>query len=198
MSDHRWIQTYTGRCFFPLNPEVSAISIVDIAHALSMKCRFGGHCNSFYSVAQHSIEVANLIAPASDRVYGLLHDAAEAYLPDVCSPIKRDVYVTVPPSDVEIEFNFLEERLLSAVARRFKLDHQMLMTLPKEADRIMLATEQRDIMGKCPQLWPQTLNVTPREEVVKPISPPFAKMYFLEAFRKAMKDFNDRARATTA
>ena len=56
-----WIQTFTGRKFFPLAPDGAEVCIEDIAHALSMKCRFNGHCLRFYSVAEHSVRVANRV-----------------------------------------------------------------------------------------------------------------------------------------
>ena len=86
--DERWIQTYTGKKFFPMNPKTEDLDIIDIAHALSMKCRFVGHTKQFYSVAQHSVIVS---WNCSNPHLGLLHDAAEAYLPDVPAPIK-DLY----------------------------------------------------------------------------------------------------------
>lgn len=86
-----WIQTYTGKKMFPLAPKREDICIEDIAHALSMKCRFNGHCNLFYSIAQHSLIVASLVKPEL-RLAALLHDAAEAYLPDFCRPIKGEAY----------------------------------------------------------------------------------------------------------
>lgn len=93
MSD--WIQTFSGKKFFPLEPEKNEYDIHDIAHALSLKCRFGGHCQRFYSVAEHCVRVADIVAPES-KLWALLHDAAEAYLPDVCQPIKGDVYIADP------------------------------------------------------------------------------------------------------
>ena len=83
-----WIVTYTGKKFWPLDPRPEDIDIIDIAHALSNICRFTGHVREFYSVAQHSVHVALL---SNDyQLYGLLHDASEAYLCDVSSPVKRD------------------------------------------------------------------------------------------------------------
>jgi uncharacterized protein len=87
-----WILTYTGRRFSPLAPRPEDVCIEDIAHALANKCRFTGHTQRFYSVAEHSVLVQSLVSPP----YGLaalLHDAAEAYLPDIASPIKRSVFV---------------------------------------------------------------------------------------------------------
>lgn len=82
-----WIQTYTGRQFWPLDPKPEEVCIEDIAHALSQQCRYAGHTIRFYSVAQHSVEIA-LRVPRAAALWGLLHDAAEAYLVDLPRPVK--------------------------------------------------------------------------------------------------------------
>jgi hypothetical protein len=82
-----WMQTYTGRQFWPIDPRADEIDIVDIAHALSQQCRFAGHCKSFYSVATHSWHTSN-VCNSENALWGLLHDAAEAYLVDLPTPIK--------------------------------------------------------------------------------------------------------------
>ena len=93
-----------------LTPEPNSIHIADIAHALSMICRYGGHVREYYSVAQHSCLVAQLLAPRL-RIYGLLHDAAEAYLGDVVSPLKGKLALCGKP------FCEAEEELRSAILR---------------------------------------------------------------------------------
>jgi hypothetical protein len=81
-----WIQTFTGRRFWPMDPRLDDIDIEDIAHALAMKCRFSGHTDLFYSVAEHSILVSRAVK--EHKLAALLHDASEAYLTDVPRPIK--------------------------------------------------------------------------------------------------------------
>src|SRR5271165_4859950 len=83
-----WIQTYTGKKFFPMDPKPEDICIEDIAHSLSMICRFTGHSREFYSVAQHSVYVSELCSEQW-MLHGLLHDAEEAYTNDLARPIKR-------------------------------------------------------------------------------------------------------------
>jgi hypothetical protein len=88
-----FIQTYTGRAFWPLKPAAEALSIIDIAHALSNQCRYSGHVKFFYSVAQHCC----LLAAHVSKNHGtpeqclqiLMHDAAEAYLVDIPRPVKQ-------------------------------------------------------------------------------------------------------------
>lgn len=86
------ILTYTGRKFDLLNPDPSMICIEDIAHALSLKCRWGGHTSRFYSVAEHSLNVMSRVSEAA-KFEALLHDAAEAYLGDIASPFKDSLYI---------------------------------------------------------------------------------------------------------
>ena len=90
-----YIYTFSGRKFYPLNPETDDVDISDIAHALSLLCRANGHFSSFHSVAQHCIECC---AEAVSRGYGskvalacLLHDASEAYMSDITTPVKNEL-----------------------------------------------------------------------------------------------------------
>lgn len=149
-----WIQTYTGRQFFPLDPDPESIDIRDIAHSLSLQCRFNGHCLEFYSVAQHSVSVSRIL-PAHLARWGLLHDAAEAYLSDLPRPVKQ----------VMPQYREQEESLLETIAARFGLE----WPLPQEvlvADTRLLATEARDLMAEPPMGW--GLGVEPLDERVEP------------------------------
>lgn len=88
-----WIQTFIGHKFFPLDPEPSLIDVRDIARSLSMQCRFVGHVSRFYSVAEHSVRISEKLAergyPIWVCMWGLFHDASEAYLGDVSRPVKH-------------------------------------------------------------------------------------------------------------
>jgi 5'-deoxynucleotidase YfbR-like HD superfamily hydrolase len=105
-----WIQTYTGRVFWPLDPDPSEICIEDIAHSLSLQCRFLGHCKTFYSVLEHSCHVAHLV-PAAYTVHGLLHDAAEAYVGDMPRPLKSQPDFAT--------FRQIERRIQERIAKAF-------------------------------------------------------------------------------
>lgn len=81
------IQTYSGLLVDPLHLSIQDIRLEDIAHALSNLCRFTGHVRTFYSVAEHSVWVSRLV-PEWAAKYALIHDASEAYLQDIPSPLK--------------------------------------------------------------------------------------------------------------
>lgn len=131
----RYFRTFTGRQVCSLSPSPDEIDIDDIAHSLAYQCRFLGHTDGFYSVAQHSVLVSQIV-PEQDALWGLLHDAAEAYLGDLPAPIKREPEMHV--------YRAAEERLLEAVATRFSLPPAIPDSV-KQADRIVLATEFRDV-----------------------------------------------------
>lgn len=109
-----WLQTYSGGSFYPLDPRAEEMRIVDIAHSLSLQCRYAGHCLQFYSVAEHSILLARHVAP-EHKLWALLHDASEAYLVDVPRPIKGDL----------IGYREIERKIMSVIASRFDLRGDM-------------------------------------------------------------------------
>lgn len=165
-----WGLTVSGRRFWPADPRLDDISIGDIAHALSMQCRFGGHSQAFYSVAQHSVLVARQCSPGNALV-GLLHDATEAYLQDIIRPLKRELRAIYKP---------LELAWAHAIGLVFGLGDR-LAEVPDEvhaADRAVLVAEHRDLMAPCPE-WPLGESQLPR---IEPWSPGRARAEFLHAF----------------
>jgi uncharacterized protein len=166
-----WMQTYTGVQFWPMDPRQEEIKIEDIAHSLSNQCRYAGHCTSFYSVAQHSVLVSKIVPP-EHQLWGLLHDASEAYLVDLPRPIKRY-------SRIGEEYKRVEAALVAKIALRFGLP----IDEPKcisEADNIVLMTEKRDIMGPHPAKWVE--NAEPLVETIDPWSPFLAEYMFLQEY----------------
>ena len=170
--DEPWLQTYSGRRFNPTKPNPEAIVLQDIAHALSMLCRFNGHCHHFYSVAQHSVLVSH-ICNGEDALWGLLHDASEAYLTDLPRPLKRSGKM-----DSYIEF---EHQMQKAVCKRFGLPEKEPYNV-KRADTILLATEARDLMSPRHPDWIQPTNPLPFK--IEPWDPKQAEWEFLERFKQ--------------
>jgi uncharacterized protein len=168
-----WIQTYTGRKFFPLDPIKEDIVIEDIAAALSKLCRFGGHCKWFYSVAEHCMLMMEQ-APEYLRFAALMHDAAEAYLVDLPRPLKRHLP----------EYKAAEQRLMLTIAERFGFfwPNPEIDVL----DARMLLTEKEQNMAPPPDKWgtDQQAEVAggPFDIKLRYWKPEKAEQYFLEAF----------------
>lgn len=140
------IETYTGTEFTPLSPRPEDVHAIDVAHALAMKCRYTGHSEFFYSVAQHSVLITRYARHVLDESedsqrWCLLHDASEAYLPDVASPIKPHL----------TGYRELEHLVLDAVLRRFGLPIEEPPWLGK-LDRDFYWLERETLLKPAPWL----------------------------------------------
>lgn len=136
-----WMQTYTGRRFFPLDPRPEDVDPVDIAHSLSMQCRYNGHSRKFMSVAEHCVLISQVVTP-TNALWALLHDATEAYVGDMIRPLK----LHMP------EYRAVEDRVMLAIAERFGLDPMM----PAEvhaADRRILLDERAALFDRPAGDW---------------------------------------------
>lgn len=162
------IMLASGAYFDLEDPDSCPVTRFDVAHALSNICRFTGHCRVFYSVAQHSVLVSRIV-PTKDALAGLLHDAAEAFVGDISKPLK----CLLP------DFAVVESRIETSVLGRLGIN----LPLPdsvKRADRILLRTEQRDLMGADGHEWFFTHGEFPLPERIVPLSPREAAIEFLD------------------
>ncbi len=139
------MKTYTGKYVDPFDLKAQDIDIVDIAHHLSQICRFNGASRYHYSVAQHSVLVAEhmnqvlRITRPDELLQGLLHDAAEAYLCDVPRPLKyRPEFVF---------YRGLEENAMMVIADKFRLEWPFVPEV-KQADNAMLVAEGLELMNE--------------------------------------------------
>lgn len=117
------IRTNSGLYVNVFDTDPETLTIEDIAHALSMIPRFGGHLNRFYSVAQHSVLCFNLAIEYGFE-YGLaalLHDASEAYLLDMPTPIKNGLP----------DYKKVEDRLMRVIAEKFGFEYPLNSILKK-------------------------------------------------------------------
>jgi len=164
-----WMQTVSGRQFWPIDPRPEDVHIEDIAHALSMMCRFGGHCDRFYSVAEHSVLLSWKV-PQEDALWALLHDASEAYIADIVRPAKRFIN----------GYKEMEVRIMAAVCGAFNLP---IIPPPsvKRADTAILADEAAQIMGTKPKDW--ILPEPPLGVRIIGLTPSAAKRAFLDRFQ---------------
>ena len=133
-----WIITYTGKKFYHLATTPDMVDIRDIAHSLSMLCRWTGHTKYHYSVAQHSWYASHLVAPEF-ALAALLHDASEAYLGDMNRPLKH--FTAAGPAYCEIE-----ERVERVIFKKFGLPYPMSPEV-KAADIQMLYAEKAQLMN---------------------------------------------------
>jgi 5'-nucleotidase len=169
------IQTFTGRGISLFNPAPSDIDIQDIAHALSNLTRFTGHGKAFYSIAEHCVHVASLL-PDCYKLEGLLHDAAEAYINDLSTPLKHSGQLD--------GYREVEKKLDVAVSVQFDIGHNPHIIKP--ADRQMLFVEATALLSKpfIPE-WAQLLaQIGPpcKKIKIRCWTPKRAKREFLKAF----------------
>lgn len=194
------IETYTGKDFFPLDPREEDIEIRDIAHSLSLLCRFNGHCNRFYSVAEHSVRVVDCLRSRLSEIYtgtndngwnmawlrALLHDAAEAYVSDVPRPTKQDLP----------EYKKIEDNIAEVIYARYSVSNEDLANFAWNSgclykltdvhediaacDMILLATEARDLGLNSKGEW--DIPHPPLDGIIEPMTSDEAEDAFLACF----------------
>lgn len=171
-----WIETFTGKQFHFLDPSDEQIDIRDIAHSLAFTCRYTGHSRRFYSVAEHSVLVSYL---AVDPLAGLLHDASEAYITDIASPIKPHL----------ANYKELEDKIMDKIAAKFGFDYPLDPDI-KDCDSTQLKTEAKHLLRSGGYPWAH-LYPTRRPHGITPNcwSPEEAERKFLERFEEVRKPY---------
>lgn len=147
----RFLQTRSDIAFNLEFPTVDMVTIKDIATSLAYTNRFNGHTGTTYSVAEHSVLVSRKCRE-ENKMWGLLHDAAEAYTGDIISPLKK----LVP------QFSAVEKRIMKVICEKFELD----LFQPKEIGKVdlrMLATERLKFFPTAPMDW--SLKSKPYDDV---------------------------------
>src|SRR5688500_8074089 len=182
MSDHGppgpgpYLQTISGRWVNPFDPDPSQLDAGDIARALANQCRFGGHSRVFYSVAQHSVIVSELVeqrgGDTEDVFAALMHDATEAYLGDMPHPLKHR-------SPLGAAFKTAEDHLEQAIRERFRIKRDVAEI--KRVDRALLATERRAFSAE-DWHWPELEGVEPLDLELTAWSPDEAARAFAQRY----------------
>jgi hypothetical protein len=161
------MQTFTGRQFYPLDPRPDEIDPADIGHALSLLCRYGGHVDRFYSVAEHCVLMSEAVAP-ENALAALLHDATEAYVVDVPRPLKRQL----------AGYREIEAGVWSAICLRFHVAGDLPREVKDADDRILL-TERNALMSRTTHAWAQE-GLDPLGVVITGWSPLEAERRYLD------------------
>lgn len=166
-----WIITNSGIKFDLLETKVHMINIRDIAHALSNVGRFGGHCKQFYSVAQHSVHVSQVVSEEY-AFCALMHDATEAYIGDMVSPLKAAIPL----------FKEVEQNLWEVIASKYGLP-KYLPGPVKYADYQLLKAEKRDIMPETED-WEFLKEISVPSLYISAWSSDYSKVRFLKRFQE--------------
>ena len=146
-----WTQTYTGKQFRLMNPTQDSICLDDIAHSLSMQCRFNGHTQRFYSVAEHCWWASHIVSP-ENALQALMHDASEAYISDIPKPFKLMLGFFV---------EMIEHQHLSAIGEKFGFSADLTSEV-KAADVEMLLHEREQALIPTEHKWsPYVENFVP-------------------------------------
>jgi len=163
-----WMQAYNSKIVHPFMPKPENFTLETVAHALSLKTRFNGHCNFFYSVAQHCVLVSEFCSP-DNALWGLLHELDEVFLPDIPRPIKREIP----------QWKKIAELHMRAGAEAFSLEYPF----PEEihyVDAAALKAEMFDVMSAPPKPWGE---LPPRlEQTILPMTWQDAKQSFINRF----------------
>lgn len=170
-----WMQTVSGGVYWPLDPRPQDVKIEDIAHGLSMMCRFNGHVRRFYSVAEHSLLVSMQV-PSEHALQGLLHDATEAYLADVIRPIKSHL----------TNYQELEHRNWVVIAGVFGVPVTLAPEV-KHADNTVLLAEKAALMDPSPIAWEWAAGLEPAPVRIQCLRPSIARYAFLKRFAHLMR-----------
>ena len=175
-----WMHTSMCKRFYPKDPRPEDISISDIANGLALTSRYSGQgeIGRYYSVAEHSLLMTECAArwgwPTKSLLCVMLHDAAEAYLGDLTSPVKQAVGAG---------YKIVEERVQNAILEKYGLrptEKECHLRI-KELDQSIVLNEQRYVMRYW-QPWPS--NAQPLEGVnIRGWSPMQAKIKFLNTWR---------------
>jgi len=167
-----FISTYSGFKFYVEECNIQDIPMLDVAQALSMNCRFNGHIAEFYSIAEHSVLVSNLVAP-ENALWGLLHDYAEAFISDIPRPFKTSI----------AGHDEFEEAIMAKVIDHFNLAPNM----PDDVayiDEHICAAEAR-VLAKVVPDWVQHYDESVcKPEYIQALRPRLARAAFMDRFHE--------------
>jgi hypothetical protein len=161
-----WMQTYSGKRFYPYHPKEEDICLIDIAHSLAYTGRFSGHCKTFYSVAQHSVLMSYMCG-----IQGLMHDSAEAYVTDIPRPVKIGI-----PIAKEIEDN-----ILKVIFKKYNIPFPLTKEV-KDLDSRFCVTEGEQLLIGGVTNWDMAKYYKPLDIVIEPWEFKKSRFKFIRRF----------------
>jgi 5'-deoxynucleotidase YfbR-like HD superfamily hydrolase len=183
-----WIETQSGQKVWVIEPTPDTIRIDDIAHALSLLCRFNGHCKRLYTVGEHLLLCDKIYRRRFgknplERLQLLLHDSPEAYLGDVTRPLKA----AMP------QYKLWESQMEKTIYQALNIPPPTKETTLriKQVDDIALLTERRDLLSKSGHTW--TIKGKPDPKPIKRRKPKATKKQFLKLFYKLLNQLKNHA-----
>lgn len=182
--DRDWMMTFTGRHVFPLDLKPEDVDIRDIAHHTAMQCRYNGSVRTFYSVAEHMIQIsADILDRTGDTLkalQGLIHDGNEAYTGDMIRPVKNSLKQNFAFWK-QIEDNN-EQAICKALGVPYPLD-----PIVKECDKRIIVNEKTSLFGKNkPWDW----NYEPLDIVIRGWLPHIAEENYLHQYGRLTGDYS--------
>lgn len=175
LRDERCITTYSGKQLRLLAPDATQIEIADIAHGLAYQCCHNGQTRYFYSMAQHGMLVAQLVAP-QHRLAALLHDGAAAYLGEIPKNLRQ----------LLLEFQFIEKKIRAAIGEKFAIEDFEAPAV-KRAHMVALATEQRDLLCHTTDAAASREQLAPIPRRIEALPPEEAKYQFTELLNELVQ-----------
>lgn len=180
-SDTGWMQTFTGKAVWPDRLRMDDIDIADIAHALSMQCRYNGHVQAFYSTAEHCCHICDALKAPHEKAWGLMHDAGETYTGDIIHPLRR----------LCLKVKRVERRIEQQIAVRYGLGDEPPAV--KAADTRILVNERTALMASPPLPWVRTERLEPLPVEIQAWAPERAKAEFLKRYEQHVRPFEQCA-----
>lgn len=182
-------ETYTGKKFYVLDVRPDDICMRDIAHSLSLQCRYNGHCKQFYSVAEHSILIAlhawNEGHGFEDVMRALLHDAVEAFIGDIPKPVKLSIPALMEAED-RIEAHIMDKYKLPRDKADWLNDYDYRITID---ERLVIMNDSNNVWGH-ESLKPLGVKI----RCMEPEDAEFEFLMWVEYFRRAIGVTDDDAR----
>lgn len=195
-----YAHTASGRKFYPYAPKPEQIDIETIARHLACQVRWNGAVRHrfikeriFYSVAEHSVYVADYVAQELNRpdlaFDALMHDAAEAYIPDLIRPLKYSPEFRAP-------FKALEEKIEAVIAEKYRLQFPMPEEVKIGDDAVCLTEWLQIVPRERGEVWQGAImsDVKPAQIGIAMLQPLDACQLFMERYHQLV-GLRDRAAA---